>query len=208
MCLLFIGFVTTSSPSIAAAVKIVALGASDTAGPFVSSSETYPTQLQAALRSAGYDVSVENAGRSGDTTEYIRRRATEATQGAQVVILQPGGNDQLGGRLQGGKVLDPTQTAANIDAIVKDLRGRGIQVLMFQYASGVGNDVASRYGAVLLGGFFQDVPPPAVSGTRRDTPSSSTGSCRKSRRRLIRSCATRPCRTEVLPRLRDHAPDG
>ena len=164
-CLLFIGFVTASSPSIAAAVKIVALGASDTAGPFVSSSETYPAQLQAALRSAGYDVSVENAGRSGDTTEYIRRRAAEATQGAQIVILQPGGNDQLGGRLQGGKVLDPTQTAANIDAIVKDLRGRGIQVLVFQYAGGVGNDVASRYGAGFLGGFFQDVPPSAVSGT-------------------------------------------
>jgi acyl-CoA thioesterase-1 len=164
-CVLLIGLVTASSPSIAVAVKIVALGASDTAGPFVSSSETYPAQLEAALRSAGYDVSIENAGRSGDTTEYIRRRAAEATQGAQIVLLQPGGNDQLGGRLQGGKVLDPTQTAANIDAIVKDLRGRGIQVLMFQYAGGVGSDVASRYGAVFLGGFFQDVPPSAISGT-------------------------------------------
>src|SRR4029077_9452589 len=125
-CVLLIGLVTASSPSIAAAVKIVALGASDTAGPFVSSSETYPAQLEAALRSAGYDVSFENAGRSGDTTENISRRAAEATQAAHIVLFDAGGDGQLGGRLQGGKVLDPPQTAANIDAIVKDLRGRGI----------------------------------------------------------------------------------
>jgi acyl-CoA thioesterase I len=165
MCLLLVGFAGVSGPSIAAAVKIVALGASDTGGPFVSSSETYPAQLQAALQSAGYDVSVENAGKNGDTTEYIRRRSAGATQGAQIVILQPGGNDQRGGRLQGGKMLDPSETAANIDAIVKELRGRDIQVLMFQYGTGAGNDVASRYGAVFLGGFFLDVPPSALSGT-------------------------------------------
>src|SRR5262245_39595481 len=98
-----LGFPTTA---LASSVKIVALGASDTEGPFVKETETYPAQLQAALRAAGYDVSVVNAGHNGDTTEFIQRRAAEATQGAQIVIYQPGGNDQLGGRRQGGLKLN------------------------------------------------------------------------------------------------------
>ena len=106
--------------ALADTIKIVALGASDTEGPFVKETETYPAQLQVALRAAGYDVSVVNAGRNGDTTDFIRRRAPEATADAQVVIYQPGGNDQLGGKRQGKVNLDPSQTDANIDETVRN----------------------------------------------------------------------------------------
>ena len=163
-CVLIMGFLGAPSASIAETIKIVALGASDTEGPYIASHETYPAQLEAALRSGGYDVSVVNAGNFGDTTDYIRRRASAATQGAQIVIFQPGGNDMLGTRRQGGVTLTHEQTAANMEAVLKDLRARGIQVFMFQYyddATGFNADsgsIAARYGAKFLGGFHQGVP--------------------------------------------------
>ena len=52
-------------------VNIVALGSSTTAGRGVGESAAYPTQLEALLRAKGFDVSVANAGISGDTSAGI-----------------------------------------------------------------------------------------------------------------------------------------
>src|ERR1700722_13988262 len=77
------------------AATIVALGASNTAGKGVSSSEAYPAQLEAILRARGLSVTVVNAGISGDTTEGMLGRLDQAVpDGTSAVILQPGGNDQ------------------------------------------------------------------------------------------------------------------
>ena len=76
------------------AATVVALGASQTAGKGVSSSEAYPAQLEAMLRARGLDVTVVNAGISGDTTGGMMARLDSAVpRGTKVVILQPGGND-------------------------------------------------------------------------------------------------------------------
>jgi len=76
------------------AATVVALGASQTAGKGVSTSEAYPAQLEAMLRARGLDLTVVNAGISGDTTGGMMARLDSAVpKGTKVVILQPGGND-------------------------------------------------------------------------------------------------------------------
>jgi acyl-CoA thioesterase-1 len=93
------------------AATVVALGASNTAGKGVSPDQAYPAQLEAMLRARGLDVTVANAGISGDTTGGMMARLDSAVpKGTRVVILQPGGNDlrkgtqnytaQIRGRLQ------------------------------------------------------------------------------------------------------------
>lgn len=78
----------------ARAATVVALGASQTAGKGVSPGEAYPAQLEAMLRAKGLDVTVVNAGISGDTTGGMMARLDSAVpKGTRVVILQPGGND-------------------------------------------------------------------------------------------------------------------
>jgi len=76
------------------AATVVALGASQTAGKGVSTAEAYPAQLEAMLRARGLDVTVVNAGISGDTTGGMMARLDGTVpKGTRVVIPQPGGND-------------------------------------------------------------------------------------------------------------------
>ena len=78
--------------------RIVALGASSTAGYGVGASSAYPAQLEAILRSRGRPMSVSNAGVSGDTTGGMLSRLSSAVpQGTKIVILQIAGNDAMKG---------------------------------------------------------------------------------------------------------------
>lgn len=105
--------------AIAHAATVVALGASNTAGYGVAPSQAYPAQLQAMLRARGLDVSVVNAGVSGDTTGgMMARLESVVARGTKVVILQPGGNDMRRGA--------PNYTSA----IRSRLRAMGIRVVM------------------------------------------------------------------------------
>ena len=101
------------------AATVVALGASQTAGKGVSTSEAYPAQLEAMLRARGLDLTVVNAGISGDTTGGMMARLDSAVpKGTKVVILQPGGNDLR----KGG----PNYTAE----LRSRLNAMGVRVLM------------------------------------------------------------------------------
>src|SRR5437016_235203 len=74
--------------------KIVALGASNTAGFGASFGQSYPAQLEAMLKANGYKVQVVNAGIPGDTTRgMLARLDASVPADARIVILQPGGND-------------------------------------------------------------------------------------------------------------------
>src|SRR3546814_4867110 len=55
-------------PAAAASVRLMAFGDSLTHGYGLPPGETFPEQLEAALRADGLDVVVLNAGNSGDTT--------------------------------------------------------------------------------------------------------------------------------------------
>ena len=113
-------------PSAASTIKIVALGASNTAGWGVGDANSYPTQLQAMLRAKGYHAQVLNAGKSFDTTTGMLARLDAAVPaGTSIVIVQPGGNDT---RFFGSK----RQRAANLAAIEQRLHARNIKVIVFE----------------------------------------------------------------------------
>jgi acyl-CoA thioesterase I len=117
----------------ATAAEIVALGASNTAGLGVARAQAYPAQSQAMLRAKGIQVSIANAGISGDTSAGLLRRLGSAVpQGTRVVILDPGNNDikACTEPWRPQRCATPAERAANIDAISSRLRGRGINVIM------------------------------------------------------------------------------
>ncbi len=118
---LFAGMVGAS----AAHIDIVALGASNTAGYGVGSSSAYPAQLEALLRAKGYDVTVANAGVSGENSAQILNRVdTAVPAGTKVVILQIlSFNDTRDG-------LNDAQHEANIKAAAARIRARGAKVIL------------------------------------------------------------------------------
>jgi acyl-CoA thioesterase-1 len=121
-----LSFVFLNDIAAADVMNIVALGASNTAGWGVGSRNAYPAQLEAMLRSRGYDAHVANAGVSFDTTSGMLGRVDSAVPpGTSIVILNPGGNDL---RFFGSK----EQRDANIAAIVTRLRSRHIKVIVFE----------------------------------------------------------------------------
>ena len=105
-------------------IKIVVLGDSLTAGYGLKKREAFPVKLETSLRKNGYLVQVINAGVSGDTSAGgTSRLAWALTDNPQIVILELGANDGLRG-------LDPKETKANLDAILKKLKERSIVVLL------------------------------------------------------------------------------
>lgn len=110
-----------------AATLIVAFGDSLYAGYGVDQKEGFAPELQAALAAAGKDVRVHNAGVSGDTTAAGLRRLDfvldSLPRKPDLVLLGLGGNDLLRG-------LKPSDTRANLDAMVKKLRDRDIPVML------------------------------------------------------------------------------
>ena len=106
-----------------ASAQVVALGASNTEGHGVGSSEAYPAQLQRMLQAKGSSTQVSNAGVFGDTTQgMLSRLSSSVPEGTKVVILQFGGND-------GRRGITPPQRQANIASIQQQLKARGIKTV-------------------------------------------------------------------------------
>jgi len=113
------------TPLHAAALNIVAIGASNTTGFGVGAQNAYPAQLQTLLRQKGINANVTNAGVNGDVTSGMLNRLDAAVpKGTDIVILQPGANDL---RFFGTKAA----RTANITAMVQHLRVRGIRVIVY-----------------------------------------------------------------------------
>ena len=110
-----------------AEILVVAYGDSLYAGYGVDQKDGFAPELQSALRAAGKDVRVHNAGVSGDTTAAGLRRMDfvldSLSRKPDLVILGLGGNDMLRG-------LKPSDTRANLEAMVKNLQDRGIAVML------------------------------------------------------------------------------
>jgi len=104
--------------------RVVAFGDSLTAGFGLPVEEGFVPQLEAWLQGQGADVVVINAGVSGDTTSGgLSRVGWVLAEGADLVILELGANDMLRG-------VAPSVARANLDAILADITGRGIKVLV------------------------------------------------------------------------------
>lgn len=127
-------FVLAFTPAAhAATVSIVALGASNTAGYGVSRNQSYPAQLQAMLRTQGYDVRIANAGISGDTAAGMLRRLSAAVpKDTRIVILDPGNNDikACTEPWRPQKCATRAEHDAQVATIVSRLRARGIKIFM------------------------------------------------------------------------------
>src|SRR3546814_16180472 len=97
----------------------MAFGDSLTHGYGLPPGETFPEQLEAALRADGLDVVVLNAGHSGDTTAGgLARLDWALADDPAAVIMELGANDGLRG-------LDPRATHDNHDAIIAAPPARG-----------------------------------------------------------------------------------
>ncbi len=90
--------VATIGAAQAKALKLVALGDSLTAGYGLKAGQRFPEVLEKALRAKGYDVSVINAGVSGDTLgDGLARFDWSVPPDADALMIELGANDMLRG---------------------------------------------------------------------------------------------------------------
>lgn len=113
-----------ASEAFAAPVSIVALGDSLTAGYGLAPGESFPERLEDALKQRGFDVTVANAGVSGDTSaDGLARLEWSVPDDADIVIVELGANDALRG-------IDPAVTRKSLSEILSRLRARRQTVLL------------------------------------------------------------------------------
>jgi acyl-CoA thioesterase-1 len=125
-------------------LKIVAFGDSLTAGYRLRPAESFPRQLEHALRARGQAVEVINAGVSGDTTAAgLERLPWAVVDGTDAVILEFGANDALRG-------LSVTAARDNLDKILAALGERKIPVLLAGMVAprGLGPDYVAAFDAM------------------------------------------------------------
>ena len=140
---------------------IVALGDSLTQGYGLAPNEGFTVQLEAWLRANGHPAVVQNAGVSGDTTAGgLARVGWALGPDADAVIVTLGGNDMLRG-------IDPANSRANLDGILKEATARSLPVLLVGMTA-PGNfgadyktafdamypELAAQYGTLLAADFF------------------------------------------------------
>jgi acyl-CoA thioesterase-1 len=127
-----------------ASVTVAALGDSLTAGYGLPQEQGFTAQLQAWLRAKGQDVTISNAGVSGDTSAgALSRLNWTLSPSVKAVILNIGANDMLRGT-------DPGATAKNIDAILKETTRQHIPVLLvgIKSSGNFGPDYKARFDAI------------------------------------------------------------
>lgn len=105
-------------------IRLLILGDSLTAGFGLAPEDAFPAKLERQLAAEGLRVKVLNAGVSGDTTAGGRARLGWAlADKPDAVIVALGANDALRG-------IDPTETRANLDAILTELGRRRLKILL------------------------------------------------------------------------------
>lgn len=113
-----------ASQAAAATPVIVAFGDSLTAGLGLPEKDSFPAQLERALKARGQEVKVINAGVSGDTASAgLARLDWAMPDDASAVIIELGANDALQG-------LDPAATKATLEKIITELKARGLPILL------------------------------------------------------------------------------
>lgn len=125
-------------------VKIVAFGDSLTAGYRLRPADSFPKQLERALKARGQAVEVINAGVSGDTTAAgLERLPWAVVDGTDAVILEFGANDALRG-------LSVVAARDNLDKMLAALSERKIPVLLAGMVAprGLGPDYIAKFDAM------------------------------------------------------------
>ncbi|TGQ74686.1 MAG: arylesterase [Mesorhizobium sp.] len=142
--LVFLAICGANSSVRADTFRIVGFGDSLMAGFGLGPGQGFTDKLQAALRAGGHDVSVANAGVSGDTSSGgLARLDWSVPDGTQLVILELGANDMLRG-------VAPDITSQNLDAMLGRLKARNISVLLagMRAAPNLGPDYQNAFDAI------------------------------------------------------------
>ena len=131
----FASFAVPSAHAETRPIQLVALGDSLTAGYLLPQDRALPAVLERVLKEKGRNVTIINAGVSGDTTaDGLARLDWSIPDGVSGVILALGANDMLRG-------IAPAIPRANLVAIMDRLKARGIAVFL------VGMRAPANYGA-------------------------------------------------------------
>jgi acyl-CoA thioesterase I len=153
-------------PAFAQPVVIAALGDSLTQGFGLQNGDGFVPKLEHWLRTQGEDVTILNAGVSGDTTAGgLSRIAWTLTPDVDALIITLGGNDLLRG-------IDPSASRANLMGILDIASERNLPVLLVGIAA-PGNygpeykaefdsiypDLSDEYGVLLYENFFTALLP-------------------------------------------------
>ena len=160
----FFGFLSPALPVTAKVLTIAAMGDSLTQGYGLPQQDGFVPQLSAWLQGQGADVTLINAGVSGDTTAGGAARAGwTLTPEVDAMIVTLGGNDILRG-------IRPDVARANIEAILKAAQTAKVNVLLIGL-SAPGNygpdyqadfnaiypELAAQYGALYADNFLTGV---------------------------------------------------
>lgn len=146
---------------------VLALGDSLYAGYGLARYDSFPAALERALDGHGVAAQVINAGVSGETSAGGRGRLESALQRMDrqpdLVLVGLGANDVFRG-------FSPDQTRRNLDAIISELKGRGIPVMLTGIAAPAGfrhpylarfeavySDLARQHGVELEPSFLDGV---------------------------------------------------
>jgi len=136
--------IALSATARAESVSLVGFGDSLMAGFQLPPEDAFPARLEKALRDKGLDVTIANAGVSGDTTSGgLARIDWSVPDGTKGVILELGANDALRG-------IPPEETRKNLAAMITRLKERGIAVLLAGMLAppNMGAEYASRFNPI------------------------------------------------------------
>ncbi|MBY5360507.1 arylesterase [Rhizobium leguminosarum] len=125
-------------------INLVGFGDSLMAGYQLPPGDGFPEKLQVALKAKGLDVTIANAGVSGDTTTGgLARIDLSVPDGTDGVILELGANDALRG-------IPPEESEKNLDQMIARLKERGIAVLLAGIIAppNMGADYAARFNPI------------------------------------------------------------
>ena len=124
LSIVLLTIMAAAGPAFAAPVKILALGSSLTQGYGLPPGTEFTVQLQAALKRAGIEAVVTNAGVSGDTSAGgLARLDWSLADHPDAVILELGSNDMLRG-------IAPAVTEKNLRSILDRLKAAHVKVLL------------------------------------------------------------------------------
>ncbi|MBB3316449.1 acyl-CoA thioesterase-1 [Rhizobium sp. BK181] len=125
-------------------ISLVGLGDSLMAGYQLPPGDGFLEKLQAVLKAKGVDISIANAGVSGDTTTGgLARIDWSIPDGTDGVILELGANDALRG-------IPPQESEKNLDQMIARLKERGIAVLLVGMLAppNMGGDYAAQFNSI------------------------------------------------------------
>ena len=141
---LFLALGVLAAPAEARTLKILALGSSLTQGYGLPPGTEFTVQLQAALKAAGIDAQVDNAGVSGDTSSGgLSRLDWSLASHPDAAIIELGSNDMLRG-------ISPDITEKNLRAILTTLQKQHIAVLFtgMQAQRNLGADYVKAFDGI------------------------------------------------------------